>query len=213
MNLAPGNLSGYEVCSHRTKDCFENCLYYAGYGYMPSVINARMERTVFLFEDRETFMLQLMLEITLARKEAIKLGYKLAIRLNGTSDIPWEDYLLPEDFRNSDVQTLFDMFPNTQFYDYTKVPIMQRKTPDNYHLTYSWGGHNRKKCLWHLANGWSVAIPYHGKMPEYWEGYKTVDGDKNDLRFLDPPSSVVMLKAKGKLRTSDSPFVIGERIA
>ena len=35
-----------------------------------------------------------------------------------------------------------------------------------------------------------------------------IDGDENDLRFLDPPGSMVYLKAKGLARKDDSGFVI-----
>jgi hypothetical protein len=35
-----------------------------------------------------------------------------------------------------------------------------------------------------------------------------VDGDANDLRFLDPAGSMVWLKAKGKARADTTGFVI-----
>jgi hypothetical protein len=51
-----------------------------------------------------------------------------AVRLNGTSDIAWE----------REWRELFDMFPQVQFYDYTKDPsrlAYSHYLPTNYHLT------------------------------------------------------------------------------
>jgi hypothetical protein len=39
-------------------------------------------------------------------------------------------------------------------------------------------------------------------------GRYVLDGDKNDLRFLDKPNSIVGLIAKGKARHDTSGFVI-----
>jgi hypothetical protein len=44
--------------------------------------------------------------------------------------------------------------------------------------------------------------------PEHYKGYKVVDGDASDLRFLDGKNVIVGLKAKGKARKDSSGFVV-----
>ena len=39
-------------------------------------------------------------------------------------------------------------------------------------------------------------------------GFRVIDGDKDDLRFLDPKGVVVGLKVKGKAKQDKSGFVI-----
>jgi hypothetical protein len=51
-------------------------------------------------------------------------------------------------------------------------------------------------------------VVFAGKIPDSWEGFPTLDGDKNDLRFLDQKNSVVALKAKGKAKKDASGFVV-----
>ena len=46
------------------------------------------------------------------------------------------------------------------------------------------------------------------KLPNEFLHLKVIDGDKDDLRFLDPKNVVVGLKAKGKARKDNSGFVI-----
>jgi hypothetical protein len=112
----------------------------------------------------------------------------LAIRLNGTSDLPWEK------IRATHARNLMEQFPSVQFYDYTKIP--GRTTPDNYHLTFSEDEHNLDQCLAWLARGGNVASIFDGPMPSHHLGYPVVDGDAHDLRFLDPTPSVIGLKLK-----------------
>ena len=43
-----------------------------------------------------------------------------------------------------------------------------------------------------IRKGMSVAVVFHKPINmTTWRGYKVVDGDKDDLRFLDPQSSIV----------------------
>jgi hypothetical protein len=50
-------------------------------------------------------------------------------------------------------------------------------------------------------------------MPKKFLGLKVINGDKNDLRFLDPKNSIVGLYAKGKAKKDYSGFVIDNPIA
>jgi hypothetical protein len=53
-----------------------------------------------------------------------------------------------------------------------------------------------------------VAVVFRGKMPDSFLGRKVIDGDENDLRFLDKKKVVVGLKAKGKARKDNSGFIV-----
>ena len=51
--------------------------------------------------------------------------------------------------------------------------------------------------------------PIHMFKKDLTGGYdKTIDGDKTDLRFLDPSGVVVALSAKGKAKQDKSGFVV-----
>ena len=53
----------------------------------------------------------------------------------------------------------------------------------------------------------AVAV-FNGGLPETFLGKKVVDGDTNDLRFLDEKGIVVGLKAKGSAKKDTSGFVV-----
>ena len=95
------------------------------------------------------------------KKEVIKNPrHELVIRLNGTSDLNWIDQPV-ETFEN-----IFKMFPDVIFYDYTKNRPTANKfiggeLPDNYHVTYSYGGkENKDKTLEVLNSGGNIAVAF-----------------------------------------------------
>jgi hypothetical protein len=55
-----------------------------------------------------------------------------------------------------------------------------------------------------------MAVVFRSKhsIPKTFRGLRVVDGDKDDLRFLDPKGVVVALYAKGKATKDTSGFVI-----
>ena len=53
-----------------------------------------------------------------------------------------------------------------------------------------------------------MAVVFEGDLPICFLGRKVIDGDTDDLRFLDPTNVVVGLKAKGDARHDTSGFVI-----
>ena len=124
------------------------------------------------------------------------------VRLNGTSDLPWERIAV-----NDNGQTILALFPDVQFYDYTKVPN-RRNLPANYHLTFSLAESNLSDATSELANGRSVAVVFrHKALPESYLGHKVVNGDETDLRFLDASAVIVGLYAKGRAKRDTSGFV------
>jgi hypothetical protein len=109
LYLAPGDISGYEVCPKRSKGCTDGCLFTSGMGPMPNVMNGRIRKTIEFFINRDVFLQQLIKDVKSIEKKAKKLQMTPAIRLNGTSDIEWTRF------------GIIDQFPTIQFYDYTKV--------------------------------------------------------------------------------------------
>lgn len=200
LYLAPGDISGYEVCGGRSKECFEDCLYKAGRGQMNVVQQARIKRTKFFFQDRESFMDQLGHEVKLAIAYANRRGMEAVFRLNGTSDIPWES------IRYRKHKNIFEAFPDQQWYDYTKL-IGRVKIPKNYHLTFSRSEANDHLISKAFSQGMNVSVVFN-KKPQVYLDRHVIDGDADDLRFLDPTDCVVGLSAKGKAIRSNSTFVI-----
>jgi hypothetical protein len=134
---------------------------------------------------------------------------KFAVRLNGTSDKPWESLRIFK--KVNDVITvvkndksninIFELFPNIQFYDYTKIDRrMIKNTYSNYHLTFSRSETNDKVSLNMLNKGFNVAYVFGVKkeqdLPKTYKGFKVINGDLSDLRFLDEPNVIVGLKYK-----------------
>ena len=226
LYLAPWKMSGYNVCPMaEIAGCVGDCLNTAGRGGMAradaetvkidghtvklnAIQKARIARTRFFFEDRTGFMNQLRKELQAALKKAEKLGLTLVVRLNGTSDIRWENV---ECFDN---KTIFAVFPDLQFYDYTKIANRRISHIPNYHLTFSYS--DRKdffkyflKAQKNYGLGMNYAVVFKNKLlPEGYEGYPVINGDSTDLRFLDPKGVVVGLYAKGRAKKSNSGFAV-----
>ena len=108
-------------------------------------------------------------------------------------------------------------YPEIQFYDYTKVyNRVYRELPDNYHLTISYSEANQNYALKvrqaAIETGTNMAVVFRDKnrIPKYFMGLPVIDGDKDDLRFLDPSNQphVVALYAKGDAKKDNSGFVI-----
>ena len=212
MHLAPSNVSGKNTCPSASIGCASACLNTAGLGCQTNVQKSRINRTNFYWEDREEFMLRLESEIEKAIANAKRAGKTPAFRLNGTSDILWERIKY-----GPDKKTIFDRFPDVQFYDYTKVP-KRGKNPGgykNYYVVFSRSEENEKLVKKAMDEGQNVAVVFDKKsaLPEEWspEGgptWQVLDGDLNDLRFKDPPKRVVGLKAKGRALRDTTGFVL-----
>ena len=80
--------------------------------------------------------------------------------------------------------------------------------PSNYHLTFSRSEANEAQALDVLKAGGNVACVFSGSLPETYLGFRVINGDESDLRFLDPSGVIVGLKAKGKAKKDASGFVI-----
>ena len=228
LYLAPWKLSGYQVCPMaEVAGCVGDCLNTAGRGGMAradadtvnvdghivklnAIQKARIARTRMFFESRQEFMYQLTKEIRAAHLKAMKKNLTLVVRLNGTSDIRWEDVPVYE----TSSENIFDVFSDLQFYDYTKIANRRVKHIDNYHLTFSVSARKEFYPFWlkaqeNYGRGMNYAVVFKNKqLPVGYEGYPVINGDESDLRFLDKKGVVVGLYAKGRAKKSDSGFAV-----
>lgn len=190
MSPFTANSKGINVCSHASKGCAEACLVGSGFGGMyEGVKKGRVNKTEYFLSNRVEFLHQLKNEIEKAIKKHEGKAI-VTIRLNGTSDLPFEKFKIFEG------KNIFEVYPSVQFYDYTKNYLRFDKVlPSNYHLTFSRSELNHDKAIEILGRGFNVAMVFD-KLPSTFEGYKVVNGDESDLRFLDDKNVVVGLKYK-----------------
>jgi hypothetical protein len=212
LYLAPAMESGREVCRYRSKGCTAACLYTAGRGGFNSVQRARKAKTDRFFRERDSFMADLVHSIRALERKAEREGLTPVVRLNGTSDIPWERVPV-KDSRRGSAPNVFELFPNVQFYDYTKWPLWKRSNlPRNYDLTFSYAdGMERDDILQAMALSRVAVVfstPKGQELPTEWNGFPVVDADTTDLRFLEPKGVIAGLRAKGAARKDKSGFVI-----
>lgn len=204
LHLAPFDLSGINVCPAASKGCAMACLNTAGRGAFSTVQNARIRKTKEFFANPQAFFAMLIKDIEALSRKAAKQGQLPVVRLNGTSDIAWENY------EAKDGLNIFEVFPNVQFYDYTKriERLNHSELPRNYHLTFSASEVNSVVSKRALKLGFNVAVVFFKGMPESYWGAKCIDGDSHDLRFLEGYSgAIIALKAKGKAKRDTSGFV------
>ena len=186
--LASAILSGFNVCPN-SEYCKDNCLNGSGHNRLDrlskkgSIDRSRIIKTRLFFANREVFMRIMIHEIEKERKKAEKNGTFFSIRLNCTSDINPIAFTL-------EGKNILEIFPDVQFYDYTKVPsrIAVAEKYSNYDITWSIDGSekNREIGLEFLKNGGRVAVVYgENDMPKTWYGYECGNGDETDYRPSD----------------------------
>jgi len=229
LYLAPHKISGKNFCASASLGCVLACLYKAGRGAFNSVQKARINKSKYFINDRINFMLDLIESIIRLQIKAKNKNLIPVIRLNGTSDIMWENikinisdictrkYILNNyDFFNYNILdgapfNIMQLFSDCTFYDYTKHEINWRKNAlklSNYHLTFSRCEDNEKKALTYLVNGYNSAFVFKNRIPKSYKGFKVFNGDDTDLRFLDPKNVIIGLLAKGDAKKDKTGFVI-----
>ena len=204
--------------------CIDACLNTAGRGAFNNVQSARMRKAQLFYNDRVEFMKQLYHDIQKFSNYCRKRNIQPCVRLNGTTDIQWE--LIPvltkelAQYKGIDKNAnIFEVFPEVQWYDYTKI-ANRRKAKDipNYHLTWSYSGADPRYAAMldtAIENGMNAAVVFRSNFIEVkpkcwhtWNGYPVIDGDKDDLRFLDPKGGhIVALYAKGAAKKDQTGFV------
>jgi hypothetical protein len=206
LYLAPAKTTKYNTCSMAEKaQCAKACLYSAGRGAFNSVQQSRIDKTLYFYESRDEFMMQLFKNIKALIKKAESKGLKPLVRLNGTSDIRWEN--IP--FESYD--NIFEAFPNVQFYDYTK-DANRKALPVNYDLTFSYSGVESFAPYVEKAQskGMRMAVVFRKieNIPLSFKGITVVSGDNSDVRHLDDQGVIVGLYAKGVAKRDTTGFVV-----
>lgn len=215
--LAPMTIAGAgNVCGNESAGCAALCLgWFSGQASMVRDLDhdsnstraSRVAKTRAFMHDRVNYLRAMVREIDKLARKAQRDGRKLCVRLNGSSDIAWEAIRFPA---ASGGKNLFELFPCVAFVDYTKNPRrFARKLPANYRLTFSRSETNEAECIPLLVAGHNVAIVFAGEKPAKWNGFVVIDGDRHDLRHLDPNGVVVALTPKGRRAKNDtSGFVV-----
>jgi hypothetical protein len=205
LYLAPAKIvEGINMCAMAIiAGCASACLYSAGRGAFNSVQQSRIRKTILYRDNRKEFNRLLCLDLDKFQEYCIKKDIQPVVRLNGTSD--------------RDFMDIIRQYPLIQFYDYTKVyNRLDKDLPSNYHITLSYSETNMKyadsilnAAVKHKAN---MAVVFRDKntIPATFKGMPVIDGDKDDLRFLDPNDQpyVVALYAKGQAKKDYSGFII-----
>lgn len=196
LHLAPHMLSGSNMCPKASAGCSAACLNTAGKGVNHHIQASRVRRTRIYVEQKELFVNLLMKDLCSLRRKAEREEMRPAVRLNATSDQPMLAVKLAK------------LFPEIQFYDYTKISeVFDWTLPANYYPTFSRSETNWDECVEVLDRGGNVAVVFKER-PQTFEGYEVVDGDKSDLRFLDKRGVIVGLSPKGKGKKDTSGFVV-----
>lgn len=227
ISLLQGNLSGHEVCAAALNSpCRALCLGYTGrakssilaYGEEASpVVRARSRKTRLFFEDKDTFMNLLCYELESAKKYAETRNMFFSVRLNCMSD------LSPLAFHyNSNSQNILEMYPDVQFYDYSKNFNRYKlcEKYKNYDITFSYDGENWDKCVDVLERGYNVAVVFEAPVvPVAWRGYPVINAVESDLRYLDEKGGKICWLLfhrpagqykNGRYERPDTPFVVRE---
>lgn len=192
----------------RAAGCFDGCLKSAGRGAFNTVQLARQSKTDYFYNNQLAFLLSLCADVWSIERKAKNKGLIPLVRPNGTSDIPYENLII------WDNKNLFQLFPNVQFYDYTKHPSrkLEGKTANNYDLTYSFSAITPKpisiKGLVNPNNS-RVAVVFQKQsdIPTTFREWPVIDGDNSDVRHIEPKKVVVALYAKGKAKKENNGFV------
>lgn len=197
LTLAPAMSSGLINTCVRYADCQDVCALTSGKGGLPVVQRSRAARTALLYRAPEAFAIILAEEVGKAGRLAHRGGFAWGIRLNAASDIPWE-HAAPWIFK------LVEMYHGTA-YDYTKS--WAREDRPGYRLVRSIDSRQSDDRIREaVAAGRNVAvvlpIAKGQPTPRTWLGLPAIDGDVSDDRSADPHGVVVVLRAKGKLRSN-----------
>jgi hypothetical protein len=215
LYIAPAEEGGIDVCIGSDGCCRIGCLNTAGDPRrLEGKLKSRIRKAQELHLKPELFFTKLKSDIVLLKHFADDFGLNLAIRMNGTSDYDFGEKM--EDFVREQVAK------GIRFYDYTKIVPRYKKYSENklIHQTFSRSASNDKLALDILKSGGNVAYVFYqksGLLPKYYLGYKVLNGDGSDLRFLDddekdfdengkPIGLIVGLTAKGSLRGRGSIF-------
>jgi hypothetical protein len=201
------NSFGINICPKASAGCIASCLFTAGRGRFSNVIHARQNRTEFFMKDKKDFLNMLKNELIKISNKAVLNGQKIAIRLNGTSDL---DFIgLIKYHLNFNILDL----PNLIYYDYTKIygKALKYKDQKNYFLTLSLAENSNLKEIRSALNlGINVSAVFKNELPANLLGFPVIDGDKTDIEMITNRGVILGLKAKGKAKKDLTGFAISD---
>lgn len=184
LYLIAADYLGPKLCVN-FKNCKSGCLMWSGHGGNYNCTRGRVLKTLGLLLYPAEFRARINSDAIAAKNKAKKLGKKLVLRLNGTTDLNPKAFGLDSD-------------PDIIRYEYTKCLAYALKSNNSHiHYTYSFYG-NAKEAVAALKSGINVTIVLKKgqPLPVWAEDFKTVNGDDHDLRFLDPKGHIVTLTEK-----------------
>lgn len=217
VSLTPATVGSLNNCIASTPKCRAACLAFTGRIEMESgkggvISRSRLGRTKLLAENPQLFADILYAQLLREDRKAKRDGVNVAFRPDVLSDRFW----------HLENPWIFEAFPNWEVYGYTKSVLkvqqfIDGELPKNYHMTFSWSEQaNPVYVRSILESGVNVAVPFYdrqtlkGCLADTFLGFPVVDGDKSDLRFLDPQGVVVGLRAKlPKLKAKADKKVLG----
>lgn len=202
------------LCRGSTRGCRAVCLTDSGRLGLSVSQRAAFVRSYLWQSHRSVFLERFDAEITAFVR---KCKDQPVIRLYGTHD---GDILV-------DAPDVVSAHPDVMFSDYTKLDIPTGKVADNVYRCKSATEHTtREQFLDYAVRGLNHAVAMdvaRGEpLPLFHEGIPVVDGDIDDLRFLDPAGVIVGLRFKqpsmivkrgrdhhGFIRPVETPVTIG----
>ena len=201
--LAPDRMvTSNTLCPNAERNgCSDACLKDSGRLGMMNSQRAMISRTLFYLYMNDNYYRQLRYEID---KAYMTYGNDLAVRLNGTSDINYND--------------LVKDYPHIQFYDYTKNRNMLMKNKNkNHHYTFSgsmFSDYSIKELKQAVKDKLNIALAFNTanskqdtlQIPHKLFGVELVSFDETDARFKDDQGSIGYLTRKGssiKVRKQD----------
>lgn len=186
LHLSPASTSGRNLCPG-AGNCAKICLHFAGNPvYMKGKGAARIRRSQAFSANPQAFLELLALAI-IGKRSLQGPSERMAVRLNGTSDVRWESipfivtfelsqyiarkysYCAEPKLYSSILEFFMHNFSTSiQFYDYTKVFHNWEECERlNYHLTVSYDGAdnaaNLRLCRTALLRGLNVAAAFNLK--------------------------------------------------
>jgi hypothetical protein len=212
LAMAPWKFAGGgNLCAMASAGCISACNgLWAGMNVTTSTRFALIGRARLYLEFRALFLRKLMAELEAFERLCIRTGRIPAVRLNVSTDIPWEK-IAPQ---------IFTTRRRCRFYDYTAyTPDARRNLPANYQLCHSWKEHTTFAYVESvLSAGRNIVVPFDsayaparhlfGALPaivifrDRSTGRElsigTVNGDRHDIRRTQTDGAGVVVALHGK---------------
>ena len=217
QHLSPATESGFNMCANASPACAAACLGHST-GHLRYDANqvVRIKKTLYMKLFPSDYFAQLVAEIRRHARLSERAGYEGAVRLDGSSDQPWDRWL--------DMSQL-----PVKVYDYTKdVNKALRSVGTSYPRTFSLDERPKSEASAGrvLAAGGTVAavigstgrstpktaalavqVVLRTGLMVAGKVWPALNGDLTDIRYRDPGAHIVGLTAKGGAHKDTAGFV------